>query len=57
MFVLQAELGAKSLQGFAERIVKITAVDKPAATVPVFEYERTVSVVIVKNAPHFVTFP
>ena len=57
MFVLQAELGAESLQGFAERVVKITAVDKSAAVVPVFEYESPVGVVIVKNTPHFVTFP
>lgn len=57
MLVLQAEFGAESLQSFAERVVKITVVDKPAAVVPVFEYERSVGVVIVKNASHFVTFP
>ena len=46
------KFGAEPLQRFAERVVKITAVDVSAAVVSVFKDERSVAVVVVKDSSH-----
>ena len=55
--MLQTEFGAESVQRLAESIVNMTAVDKPAAVIPVLKYECSVNVVIVENSSHLSILP